>query len=251
MKKSIPTGIPYMWLIAGVLLGGFALYWGVRLYSGHTVVGSGHAMKESRTIHNIATVHMEGAETLVIRQGDSESLTVEADDNLLRYIETNSENGVLRLTTRGANIQPKTPIRYDLQVKELQAIAVQGAGIVEGSGSFHSPDLVVSLDGASIATLDMVGKTLHVQLNGASKVVFSGSVENQDATLSGASQYDASALKSQKVQMSANGATEAKVHAERQLNAVVNGASQITYTGDPQLSIEVNGASSVRAQPKS
>ncbi len=51
-----------------------------------TIQGSGDVITESRDVSGFDSVSLTGIGRVIITQGDKESLTIEADDNLLEYI---------------------------------------------------------------------------------------------------------------------------------------------------------------------
>ena len=68
-----------------------------------TVKGDGNLKKETREVSNFASLSSRGSIDVQISYGTSNSIQVEADENLLPYIETKVENGQLI-------IQPKKNI---------------------------------------------------------------------------------------------------------------------------------------------
>src|SRR5262245_28969601 len=90
---------------------------------GGVVNGSGQVRTESRTVQNFKAVELSGIGTLVITQGNTEALTIEAEDNILPVLTSDVRAGQLTLGTRNnTHIRPTKPIRYTLTVKDLNAI---------------------------------------------------------------------------------------------------------------------------------
>ena len=58
------------------------------LANSNRVNGSGNTASETRDVSGFTEVSLEVPSTLYIEQGDTESLTIEADDNVLELIET-------------------------------------------------------------------------------------------------------------------------------------------------------------------
>src|SRR4030095_14010684 len=81
-------GLSLMVLIAGGCVGDFV-----------TVKGSGIARQESRQVHDFSEMSLSGSGEVFIEQTGKESLTIEADDNLLPYLETEVQGGALTLGT--------------------------------------------------------------------------------------------------------------------------------------------------------
>src|SRR5438874_537424 len=62
-----------------------------------TVQGSGTRASETRQVDPFSAVDSVGAEDVTITIGAQQSITVEADDNILPLIETKVSNGRLRI----------------------------------------------------------------------------------------------------------------------------------------------------------
>ncbi len=95
------------------------------------VRGSGRVVEEERNVSGFSEVSLTNSATLYIENGDEEVLRIEAEDNLLPYLETTVSGDTLVLKTRrGVSLQPSQPINFYLTVKELDSINVSGSGDV-------------------------------------------------------------------------------------------------------------------------
>jgi hypothetical protein len=122
--------------------------------SGITVQGpsdttgdAGNVTSESRNVSGFDEVELNGVGNLSIQQTGSESLTVEAEEDVLPKIRTEVENGRLILGPRpGASINTTGPINYKLTVKDLNALEVSGSGDVEAE-DIETDELDVTISG--------------------------------------------------------------------------------------------------------
>ena len=85
-----------MWLALMVLMAA-SLACAVPFVGIRTIKGSGNVVTEERDVSGFDRVALSGFGEVIITQGDKESLTVETDDNLMRYIETKVRGGTLEL----------------------------------------------------------------------------------------------------------------------------------------------------------
>ena len=89
-------------------------------FNSERIRGSGKVIQEKRDVHGFSEVKFGGSGELSLRQGNEESLSIEADDNILPYILTDVEGGKLLIGfRRGVSISTSAPIRYTLMVKIL------------------------------------------------------------------------------------------------------------------------------------
>ena len=82
------------------------------------VKGSGVAASEMRSVASFDTIDATGVGKLKLRIGDTESLKVVADDNILPLIKTEVKDGVLTLSTKGATLS-KTDIVFDVTARRI------------------------------------------------------------------------------------------------------------------------------------
>lgn len=185
--------------------------------------GSGRVATASRAVRDFHGVSVSGLGRLVIRQADSESLTITADDNILPYLTSQVTDGRLVLgIARNARLFPTRKMVYSLTVREIDQIEASGAVQVEADG--------------------VAGDRLQVRLSGAARVEASGKVERQVLSVSGAGRYRALHLASRVVAVELSGAAAARVRVSERLEGRVSGAATLEYTGDPVVAITGRGA---------
>ena len=101
---------------------------------GNTIRGNGTVVTETRDVSNISSIELAMTGRLHITMGDSDALTVEAEDNLMGYIQTDVSLGMLVIKTKqGINLQPTRPITYELTVSKLDAITISSDGDIEAN----------------------------------------------------------------------------------------------------------------------
>jgi hypothetical protein len=112
-------------------------------------------------------VDLSGIGTLIIEQGDSESLEISAEENLMPYLESRVVAGRLELGTRQmVNIQPTKEIVYRLKVIDLSAINTSGLGNVK-IGSIETGRLNIDISGSGNVEIDNVQvKNIRLDISG-------------------------------------------------------------------------------------
>jgi hypothetical protein len=111
------------------------------------------------------------------------------------------------------------------------------------------PELVgLEINGASTGSVAGV-KTdkLDLSINGASRLKIDGEVRELKVKAVGASSVDAEGLKTENANVDASGASSITVNATGDLSANASGASSVKYVGEPKnLKQNSSGASSVK-----
>jgi hypothetical protein len=192
--------------------------------------GSGHITTESRPVSGITGVAVSGEAELILDETGTESLTIEADDNLLAELTSDVDEGVLKLGVRHFtdNIHPTKSIVYRLTVKNLEDIRTAG-------------DVTVS-------ATNVKTNSLGVHLAGAGTITISGSAKQETIDLIGAGRYTGDHFPSDDAIVNITGSGDAVVAAAKTLKVNVTGAGRVEYVGDPVVTQQVIGAGSVRKQ---
>src|SRR4051794_8316426 len=94
-----------------------------------TTTGSGPLRTEVREVSGFSTVELTTVGDVRIEQTGQESLTIEAQQNLLPELTSVVSDGTLLLGTRsGAHLVAHRPITYHLTVKELVGLSTSASG---------------------------------------------------------------------------------------------------------------------------
>jgi hypothetical protein len=149
--------------------------------------GSGTITTENRTVSGFTKVDMQGIGNLTITQGDTESLTIQADENLLPYITTEVVAGTLEIGIKpNISVLPTRSIVYTLTVKSLNSVALSGFGNIDAD-VLQGTDLAVRLSGSGDMHLGaLTGERLDLKLTGFGNIdVKTMDVKNPTVELTG------------------------------------------------------------------
>lgn len=213
------------------------------------VEGSGHIITENRNVSSFHAVKLSAFGDLTIVQGAAESLTVQADDNLMKLIRTEVVNGVLEISFDNnvftSYYMSGESIKFDLTVVNLDSIKFEGAGKITVN-NLDVPELSTSLTGAGSMSLShLTADRLTVQLSGAGSLNADGTVTSQDINLSGVGSYSAADLKSTDASVALSGVGSSTLWVTDKLDVTISGAGSVGYYGDPQVTKNITGLGSL------
>ena len=193
---------------------------------GDTSHETGGVTSEARDVSGFNEVELKGVGNLSLEQTGSESLTVEAEEDVLPKIRTEVENKRLIISPeRNTSINTTKPINYKLTVKDLNTLEVSGSGNVEAE--------------------DINTDELAVTIGGAGDVEIRGSADSQEIEISGSGEYKAGDLESKEATIDVRGSGLATVNVSDELEAEVSGSGSVEYIGDPTINQDVSGAGEV------
>lgn len=213
------------------------------------VRGSGVVITDIRNVSDFDQVSLSGVGTLYVTIGDTESLKIEAEDNLLPYIESRVRSNKLDIGFSrdrwNTAIQPTQPIYYYLTVKDLEGLELSGAGNIEVD-ELETPHLRVATSGAgNIVINKLTTDQFSAEVSGAGSCrVYAGEVQSQVLFISGAGGYRAGDLKSQTTDIEISGLGGAEVWAESALSVTISGAGNVNFYGQPSISQNISGLGS-------
>jgi len=189
--------------------------------------GSGRSVTEERAVSGYTGVALAVPAKLDVVQGVTEAVSITADDNVLKEIESVVEGEVLKLRFRQrfASVT-NVRIRITVSARAVESLAVAG------SGDIHATRLET--------------RRLAVKLAGSGDVKLSGRAEALEVSISGSGELDASKLDTKRAKISVAGSGDAVIWAREALTVNVAGSGDIRYYGDPSVEKTIVGSGSVR-----
>ena len=107
------------------------------------VRGSGNVVTETRAVRDFTGVELASFGNLHIEFGEKEELRIEAEKNIVQYIETQYDGAMLKIKSRpGFWLRPTKPVNFYLTVTQLDTIVLSGSGNVDAP-DLEAPDLEV------------------------------------------------------------------------------------------------------------
>ncbi|MCJ7623535.1 MAG: DUF2807 domain-containing protein [Anaerolineaceae bacterium] len=232
--------------IASLLLSACGIGFGRRV-----IRGSGDVVSETREVSGFDRVRIEGAGELYLTQGETEALSIEAEDNIITEITSKVENNVLIIGFEDKlfedRVIPTEPIKFYLTVIALEELNISGAARVV-SKSLNSEKFELDISGAADINIDsLTADSLDVNFSGGAECDLSGEVSDLTLIVNGAGSFDASDLESTNSDITINGAAEVSLWVTEELDISINGAGSVRYYGNPQVSQNIEGIGSVRS----
>ncbi|WP_394777474.1 head GIN domain-containing protein [Undibacterium sp.] len=240
-------------LLATVMLLGAATLNAIPAYAeewsigSNSIAGSGKVEKQVRAVSGFNGISIGVPANVELVQDNTESVTIETDDNLLPLIETVVERGQLKIRTvrRNANLETRT-MNIVVRLKNVDSINLGGSGSIS-SGKLHASKLSVNLGGSGnvdIKSLDAVD--LSIALGGSGAMKAAGTTDSMSVAIGGSGKIDAGSLKAKRVEISIGGSGRLTVAAKDRLSLTVAGSGDVAYYGDPQISKTVLGSGSLK-----
>jgi hypothetical protein len=225
-------------LIAGVTLGLSSCVF-------NCVHGSGNQKTEERRVGDFSEIEISGGFKVILKQDSSLAMKITADDNLLKYIKTETNGDKLKIFSK-RSICNNSPIIINLGFKNLDELKASGAVEVEGDGKIIAKDLHLKLSGATKITMDLTAANVTTRSSGAIELNLKGQATSHDIDLSGVGHVYAFDFVVGRCDIQTSGAGHCEVNVLNSLAVHSSGASEVRYRGNPSnVTNDKSGASSV------
>lgn len=210
---------------------------------------------ETRTVTSFDSIELRAFGEMHITQGETESLTLEGDEETLQKITSSVEGTKLILELghnwlerimAGINALGRKSVTYHITVKDLKSLKVVGSSEVHVP-SLKTTHLHLAVTGNGDINLpSLTAETLEVDVSGRGEIEVAGQVRSQDIGIAGSGEYEAKALTSQTAKVSISGHGDVEVAVSETLEVRIAGYGEVRYTGNPQVKQSIAGAGSIK-----
>jgi hypothetical protein len=190
------------------------------------IKGSGNITTEHSPARDFKGINARDAVELVVTIANDYSVDIEADDNILPYIQTTIDSDrILKIGMENGHYS-NTTIRVKISMPVLEVLNLHDAVRAEVSGVNAS--------------------SLYIKLSDASKLRITGSAQKIICKVRNAAFLDAEKLHADEVNIRSADASHCKVYADSSIHIKSSDASRVAFFGNPKQVIqESRNASSI------
>jgi hypothetical protein len=209
-------------------------------------IGSGNVIRQERKVSSFNGIEVSGAFNVMLIQGTTNSVIVEADDNLMDIIRTEVKGSTLVIDNKSPIAHSKS-LKVFITFTDLKSMDLSGAVNFESQGKLTMPELIISSSGATDGKLEIDVQHLGIDCSGGSKLKLSGSAKDVGVDISGAVDLFAYDLLAENYKLGISGAGKAEINVSKNLKLDISGAATVHYKGTPtNISQDISGAGSVK-----
>lgn len=194
--------------------------------------GSGILVKEERNVSAFESVHAAGPFEVILLQGDARKVTVESDDNLIRYVETDVSGQTLKIRLREAFNFRNGHFKVFVTSPRYASVHASASADIESDGLIKSPDAIsVKSSSAGAVTLELDAPSIELDASSGAKIDSKGRTRKLSAEASSGATVDAGSLLSENTEASSSSGATVNVHASVSLNASASSGASVHYNG--------------------
>jgi hypothetical protein len=228
------------------------------------ISGNGIEKTEIRRVVAFNKIVNSTSIDIVYKKADTSGINIKADENLLEYIVTETDNNTLEIRTRNGStcLDFDTKPLITVSAPNLESIFMSGSGTflademsgnsveikMSGSGGISvdkviCTDLSVILSGSgNININNCTCVSSDIFLSGSGNIALSGQNESSDLKISGSGEINAENLMLESASIIISGSGDIFTNVEKSLTAIISGSGNIYLKGDPAISKTISGS---------
>lgn len=215
----------------------------------HTITGSGNVITESRHVNQFNGVRTSGSIDIEVTNGGSPSVRVEADDNIMQYVITSVDNGLLDVHFKNNISYRNINVKVYVSAPSLSRLFVSGSGTIVSKNTVTNDDHIeCKVSGSGDINASMDAPSIGADIGGSGTITLQGRTKNFDCSIGGSGDIKCRDLLSENTTASITGSGTAHVYASVHLIGKIIGSGDILYRGSPTVEIHRTGAGSVRPE---
>ena len=215
----------------------------------HRITGSGNIITQERHLAEFEGIKASGSIDVEIISGQSQLVKVEADDNILPYIITKIEDGLLEVHLKSGFSYNDLNAKVYVISQSLQKLIVSGSCNLTTKDTVKNDTKIetkLSGSGDIIALVD--APFISAVITGSGSITLAGRTKDFNSNIVGSGDIKCNKLLSENTTATITGSGTARVFASVHLIAKLTGSGDIYYSGNPVVEIHKTGSGTVKAE---
>jgi hypothetical protein len=209
------------------------------------IEGNGIVRTEIRDAEGFNEINSNGDFTVTVMPGNSYSVEVTAESNLLPYISTNVDGKTLKIRTTGIHsLRQNEPIEIYITTPILHGLSLSGSGLIE-TGSFISTDFDLSVSGSGDIKTKISSDRIKANVSGSGTILIEGDATNTNFVISGSGKIRTYNLLQDQCQAAISGSGDMYLNASQLIDARISGSGRVYFISHPVIRTSISGSGEV------
>lgn len=207
--------------------------------------GNKDLQKESRDANGFNAISSSGDFKVIVRPGDTYSVEVKAESNLLSYIETNVVDNTLKIRTRGVHsLLQNYPVEVFITTPILNGLFLSGSGMIK-TGHFVSDQFSITISGSGDIDTKISTGFMKANVSGSGNIFLEGDAKVGRFVISGSGKIKSYQSQQRNCEAIILGSGELYVNTLETIDARISGSGRVLYINHPVISKSIYGSGNV------
>jgi hypothetical protein len=207
--------------------------------------GNGMEATEERVVPIFNKVKSSGSFDVVITNGEQFEVLVNAEENILPYIETTVSGNTLLIDIPGIhNVRNRLPMNVFITIPELKGVKQSGSGNIT-TDYFTTQRMELFISGSGSISTEVNADVVDASISGSGWMLISGGAGESNLNISGSGNINSSGLAVLRCNALISGSGNMQVKAEKSIFARISGSGNLYYYGNPRIETSISGSGKI------
>lgn len=210
-----------------------------------TIRGNGIAATQGRLVPVFNKVISSGDFQVHITKGNEFEVVINAEENLLPYIETSVSGNTLLIDIQGLhNVRNRLPMNVYITVPTLTSIKQSGSGNIT-TDYFTTEKMQLFISGSGSISTAVDANLVEATISGSGWMKIAGDSNQSDLAISGSGNIDSYNLLVNYCNSNISGSGNMQVYVLKSIYARISGSGNVYYTGNPTIETNISGSGKI------
>ena len=203
--------------------------------SGEKIKGNGKVVTVTRTTSDYDGIGVGGSFDVILVQGKEGNITIEGEENIIPYIETEVKGNNLEIKfKKNTNIRTTKRLTVTVPYTDIDKVSLGGSGNISNEGTIKATDLKISLGGSGNISLKVDSDEVKSSIGGSGNIKLNGSTNEFKCSIAGSGSIKAYELTADTLNATIAGSGSISTTVKTKIKANVVGSGSIYYKGNPK-----------------
>jgi len=199
------------------------------------IKGSGKIIKEERTLASFTGINLNCMGNIIIKEGKTGKITINADDNIIPLIKTEIIKDVLTVSLTKI-VTEAGKLELEVAMENISELSVNGNGKIDVQKKIIQDSISFKVSGPGNIIADIETKIVNTVLMGSGSIDLSGKTLKTEADTGGSGVLNLLNLTSDEAVIFIGGSAVCKVFVNNKLDINLKGG-KVQYKGNPKINL--------------
>lgn len=212
------------------------------------ISGEGPIVKRTLDLNSFDRVVLTNNAKVYLRQGNTQSIEVEAQENIIENLVTDVSDGTWKIRF-DKSVRRYEGMKVYITIPTLTGVRLSGSGSIISENTFNGLDeLGVSISGSGNIRLAVEANMVDSHISGSGDIRLAGRTGKHGISISGSGEVEAYELVSESCKVRISGSGDCEVEVKEDLEVRISGSGDVNYKGRPRVSSRISGSGDIRGK---